>query len=148
LGLVSALVAGIFLSLWVVGGSVASKRNISPITIKYFETSVMLVLILLFYPFLLLFPFPSSLVALSLNHSLFLWGLLIVFNLFIITLGHMIYFSGSKYIPTASSGIILLLEPITGVLLSVVFLYQPLTAGVIIGGLFILAGNYLVVTKS
>jgi drug/metabolite transporter (DMT)-like permease len=148
LGIISALVAGVFLSLWVVGGSVASKRNISPITIKYFETSVMLTLILLMYPFLLMFSLPPTLVSFSLDHSLFVWGLLILFNLFIVTIGHMIYFTGSKYIPTTSSGIILLLEPITGVLLSVVFLAQPLTLGVVVGGLFILAGNYLVVTKS
>ena len=148
LGVVSALVAGVFLSLWVVGGSVASKRNISPITIKYFETSIMLTLLLILYPFILLFSFPPSLVNFSLNHSLFVWGLLVLFNLFIVTIGHMIYFTGSKHIPTASAGIILLLEPITGVILSVVFLSQPLTTGIVVGGLFILAGNYLVVTKS
>jgi hypothetical protein len=76
----SALIAGIFLSLWVVGGSVASKRKISPITIKYLETSVMLIILLVLYPILLLFSFPQELVSLSLGHSFEIWVLLILFN--------------------------------------------------------------------
>jgi drug/metabolite transporter (DMT)-like permease len=59
----------------------------------------------------------------------------------------MVYFYGSRFIPTASSGIILLLEPVVGVVLSVVFLSQPLTIGIIIGGFLILVGNILVITK-
>jgi len=147
LGVVFALVGGIFLSLWVVGGSVASKRKIHPITIKYFETSFGLLFIVLFFPILLFFSSDPLVVNFSLNHSLFIWVLLIGFNLFVVTIGHMVYFYGSRFIPTTSSGIILLLEPITGVLLSVIFLSQPITLPILIGGFLILVGNVLVIVK-
>ncbi|MFA6064867.1 MAG: DMT family transporter [archaeon] len=147
LGVVSALVGGIFLSLWVVGGSVTSKRKINPITIKYFETTFGLLFIALFFPIMLFFSSDPGIVHFSLDHSSVVWALLIGFNLFVVTIGHMVYFYGSRFIPTTSSGIILLLEPITGVLLSVIFLSQPLTIGIVIGGALILLGNVLVITK-
>jgi len=147
LGTVLALLAGVFLSFWVVLGSVASKRKINPISIKFFVGLFGLIFLFLFFPVLNLISFDPVVVGFSLEWPLWVWGLLVLYNFFAITLGHIVYYKGVKLIPTASAGILLLLEPIVATLLAAIFLSQPLTSSIIIGGALILAGNALVVVK-
>lgn len=148
IGIFLALLAGIFLSLWVVLGSVASKRKINPISIKFFVGLFGLVLLFLFFPVLNLISSDVMVVGFSLDWPIWVWGLLILYNLFAITLGHIIYYKGVKLIPAASAGILLLLEPIVATILAAIFLFQPVTPSIFLGGLLILAGNALVIIKS
>ena len=148
LGIIAALLGGIFLSLWVVFGSLSSKKKINAISIKFYVGVISLVLLFLFFPLLSVFFSAPNITNFSLSWPLWVWGSLIIYNLFAITLGHVLYFKGSEYIPTVSSGILLLLEPVVGVFLSIVFLSQPLTFSILIGGALILSGNFIIITKA
>jgi drug/metabolite transporter, DME family len=147
-GIIAALLGGIFLSLWVVFGSISSKRKINAISIKFYVGVISLVLLFLFFPIISLFFSAPNITSFSLTWPLWVWVALAGYNLFAITLGHILYFTGSNYIPTVSSGILLLLEPVVGVLLSVVFLSQPLTSSILAGGVLILLGNFIIITRT
>jgi DME family drug/metabolite transporter len=68
-----------------------------------------------------------------------------LFSLISFLIPHFFYFVGVKEIPASTAGIILLLEPLAGAILAALFLSQAITINVFIGGLFILAANYLVI---
>ncbi len=99
------------------------------------------------YPLMVLFaPFPNV-VGLSLDFPLFVFVLIILFSLVPVIGAHLLYYAGAKRVSTITAGILMLLEPVSGVVLSVIFLAQPLTFPVIIGGFLILLGNIIVITK-
>jgi drug/metabolite transporter (DMT)-like permease len=54
---------------------------------------------------------------------------------------------GTKKVPTVDAGIIMLLEPVVGSILAIIFLNQALTLNIIIGGIIILLANYLTIRK-
>ena len=147
LGVLSALTAGIFLSLWVVVGRQVSKTGLPPTTIFLFEEILSVIICLVAYPIILFFTSSPEVVSLSLVHPLNVWLLLVGFSLFITTASHLSYLFGSKFISATNSGILMLLEPVVGVLLAIVFLSQPLSIPIIFGGVMILLGNILVITK-
>lgn len=144
-GILVALSAGIFMSLWVVAGSILSKRGSHPIATKYAETLFMIIFLALIYPLATYFIKDSSLVSFSLNWPLRVWIYIILFNLFTQVLGHLLFFYGLKKVPSNIAGIILLLEPVVAAILAVLFLGQALTLNIVIGGVLILIANYVVI---
>lgn len=147
LGVIFALFGGVFLSLWIVVGSVASKRKLSPLWIFFFGSGVGALVYVFVYPLMVLFaPFPNV-IGLSLDFPLFVFALIILFSLVPVIGAHLLYYAGAKRVSTITAGILMLLEPVSGVVLSVIFLAQPLTLPVIIGGFLILLGNIIVITK-
>jgi len=146
-GIIFALFGGIFLSLWVVVGSVASKRNLSPLWIFFFGSGVGAIVYLVVYPLMVIFaPFPKV-IGISFDFPLFVFVLIILFSLVAVIGAHLLYYAGAKRVSTITAGILMLLEPVAGVILSVIFLAQPLTLPVIVGGVLILLGNFIVITK-
>jgi drug/metabolite transporter (DMT)-like permease len=148
LGVLSALIGGVFLSLWVITGGIVSKRRLPPVSILFFEVLFSVIFCICFYPILLVLANSPEIVSFSLGHSLQTFVLLFCFSVFSVLLPHLLYYVGVKKIPIVSAGIILLLEPIVGVVLSVLFLSQPLTISVVFGGALILLGNVIVILKS
>jgi len=144
LGIVVALVGGLTLSGWIVLGSFVSKKNNHPISIKFTETTLAIIFILLLYPVLASIKHPE-LTNLSFILSAKIWIYLALYAIFAILINHIFYYIGAKKILTVSAGVIMLLEPIVAAILSVIFLKQALTANLIIGGILILAANYLVI---
>jgi drug/metabolite transporter (DMT)-like permease len=146
-GVLFALLGGIFLSLWVVVSREIGKVNAPTSSIFFLKQVLGLVLTFLFYPVMLFLSSVPSVVSFSLNQPLTTWLLLIVYAFFITVVNHFLYLIGSKHISATNAGIILLLEPVVGIILSVVFLSQPLTLPIVAGGALILLGNYLVIVK-
>jgi drug/metabolite transporter (DMT)-like permease len=146
-GVILALVGGIALSLWVIIGSVVSKRKVPPVTIKFMNATLTVMFFLIFYPILLLFTREPSIIRLSFDLSLTLWFGLIIFTLFVEIINHLSYYKGVRKVPATDAGIILLLEPVTAALLATTFLNQPLTLNIIAGGILILLANYLIIKK-
>lgn len=144
-GVIIALIGGLSLSSWVVLGSVISKKASPPITTKFLNATLTVVFFLLFYPVLLTFTKSPSIVHFSFNLALPVWFGLIMFSLFLEVISHILYYKGTKKVPTVDAGIILLLEPVVGSLLATIFLNQALTINIIIGGILILIANYLVI---
>jgi len=144
-GIMLALVGGVTLSLWVIIGSVVSKRKYPPITTKFLNAVLTVIYFLVFYPILLIFVKDASFIRFSFDIPITLWGYLIIFTLFAEVINHISYYKGVKKVPATDAGIILLLEPVTGTLLATIFLSQTLTLGIIVGGVLILFANYLVI---
>ena len=144
-GILVALSAGIFMSLWVVVGSVLSKKGSHPIATKYAETLFMIIFLLLIYPIVAYFIKDQSLVSFTLNWPAKVWIYIILFNLFTQVIGHLLFFYGLKKVPTSTAGIILLLEPVVASILATIFLGQALTWNIMAGGVLILVANYVVI---
>ena len=147
-GIILALVGGLALSLWVIIGSVVSKRKVPPITIKFINATLTTMFFLMFYPILLFFTKEPSIIRFSFDISLTIWIGLIIFTLFAEIINHLSYYKGVKKVPATDAGIILLLEPVTGALLATAFLNQALTLNIIAGGILILIANYLIIKNS
>lgn len=146
-GIIFALFGGVFLSLWVVVGSVASKRKLSPLWIFFFGSGVGAVVYVIVYPLMVVFAPIPKVIGFSFNFPLEVFGLIILFSLVAVIGAHLLYYAGAKRVSTITAGILMLLEPVSGVVLSVIFLAQPLTVPILIGGFLILLGNFLVITK-
>lgn len=147
IGLLIALIGGISLSGWVVLGSKLSKKGNHPINTFFSGNLFMIAILLLFYPLMASLIKDKSLIGFSLNFSPIIWFYIILYGLLTVLVAHLFYLYGVKKIPTIDAGIILLLEPIVGSLLAVIFLHQPITPNIFIGGFLILSANYLVLTK-
>src|SRR3989344_2337962 len=147
IGLLVALMGGICLSAWVITGSIASKKKADPIATKFFASSFMLAFLFVFFFLLGFFIKDPKIVSFSLNWPIQIWFYILLFNVFAETINHLCYLKGVEKVLTADAGIILLLEPVVGALLAVIFLGQMLTTPIIVGGALILIANYLVITK-
>ncbi len=145
LGVIIALIGGLGLSGWVTIGSHLSKKGNHPITTKFLESVFTSFFLLVFYPILLIFVKDSTFSSLSLNLSGIMWIILFFYALVILTFNHLLYLKGVEKVPTMSAGIILLLEPVIAAILALIFLSQPLTTNIILGGILILIANYLVI---
>ena len=92
----------------------------------------------------LMFPETAEL-QLGLNLSGRLWAAFLGYVVVILTLPNILLYRNNRKIPANVIGMILLLEPVTGILLDVVFLGQQLTWNIVVGGLIILTANLLLI---
>ncbi len=147
-GIFFGLVAGLGLSGWTIVGNYASRiKNNNPVTVKFMEASSYLAIIIILYP-LILYLFPNPEISrFKLAWPLIVWVALLLFALITQITAHILMFTGYKKVEASTAGIILLLEPISAAILAYVFLSQAITINIIIGGVIILAANYLVVTE-
>ncbi|MFR8206070.1 MAG: EamA family transporter [Alphaproteobacteria bacterium] len=77
-----------------------------------------------------------------------LWISFLVYSLLIYTPANVLVFFNNKNVPAGIIGMILLLEPVTGITLDIVFLHNPLTWNIIVGGVIILAANIVLILKN
>ncbi len=146
-GIIVALIGGIFLSAWIITGRICGKRKIHPITIKFGQSIFMFLFLIISYPIMSFFVKDSSITSFSLNLNIKIWVYLLIFEIFSFITPHLFYFKGIQKVTASDAGVILLLEPVSGSILATLFLNQPLTLNIILGGLFILFSNYLVIRK-
>jgi drug/metabolite transporter (DMT)-like permease len=146
-GLIVGLIGGISLSLWIIIGSHASKKNIHPVASKFWETTIMLIIFAIILPIAAIFIKNPTITLFRLNWPIMIWIVIFLFTLFGGIINHLFYLTGVKIVPTIDAGIIMLLEPIVAALLAIIFFQQSLTWNISIGGLFILAANYIVIRK-
>ncbi|MFH1294454.1 MAG: EamA family transporter [Candidatus Aenigmatarchaeota archaeon] len=145
LGVIVALLGGIFLSAWVVFGRAAGIKKYSPIATKFGSTSLVLLLVLISYPLVSIFITDPTIIGLRFDLSATMWLALLSFGFFAQIVSNVLYFRGAKKVPASTSGIILMLEPVSASLLALVFLEQLLTVNMAIGGALILLANYIVI---
>jgi len=146
-GIFSALVAGVFLSLWVIWGrrSGINKQHYVTTTFGFTIFSTMWLWLLL--PISSLFV-QASWARISLNFSTYQWCYIILFGLLWGTVSHALFYSGMKRVPASTAGIILLLEPVSATVLATIIFRQAVTMNVIVGGVLILISNCVVLLKS
>lgn len=75
-----------------------------------------------------------------------LWVAFVFYGAFVYVLPNLFLFAGNKDVSAAAIGMIMLLEPVTGICLDVAFLHVGLTWNIIAGGLIIIAANAVLIT--
>ncbi len=146
-GISFGLVAGVFLSLWVIWGrkSGINKQHFITTTFGYTAFSAMWLWLLL--PVSSLFV-QDSLTRISVNFPAYYWFYVILFALLWGTISHPLFYLGMKKVLASTAGIILLLEPISATILATIIFNQIITSNIIIGGALILVSNYMILSKN
>jgi drug/metabolite transporter (DMT)-like permease len=105
------------------------------------------IFLLILYPLISLFVADKQIVGLNLNLPVNIWFYMLLFEVFAMIAPQLCYYIGSRKVSASNAGIILLLEPVSASILSVLFLKEILSINIIIGGALILLSNYLVIKE-
>jgi DME family drug/metabolite transporter len=146
-GVISALLAGILLSLWVIYGRESDIHKQHYITTTFGSMGFALPWLLLFYPFISFFIVEESLVRFSLDFPAEYWLYLSIFVFIAYIIPDSLFYKGLNYVSASRAGIILPLEPISATILATVLFQQPVTVNILLGGALILASNYIMVRR-
>lgn len=144
-GVIMALMAGLGLSLWIVITRFFTQKGITPSVSFWCTCAYPLLPILAVYFGADEFMHNRSLLNLNFAIGWKLWQSFVVYLLFVYLPANILVFFGNKDISAAVIGTILLLEPVTGISLDVVFLHFPLSWNVIAGGIVILVSNIIII---
>jgi drug/metabolite transporter (DMT)-like permease len=147
LGIIVALLGGIGLSGWVSIGNVISKKGNTPLNTKFWSSFIMGMSMILIYPLFTYFVKEEALVRLSLDFGWNVWIALLIYSLATSFAVQILYYAGATKVSAVDSGIIMLLEPLIGSILAVLFLGEILGWNILVGGGFILLANYLVINE-
>lgn len=147
LGVMIALIGGMALSGWIIVGSMLSKKQSHPISSKIAELLLPVIMISVVAFAGKIFS-SSQLFEFSLKFSPLVWVFIIAYGLLSQLINHLLYLKGVQVVPALHAGIIVLLEPVSAVILSIIFLNQTLTTSIIVGGSLIIAANVLIMIKS
>jgi drug/metabolite transporter (DMT)-like permease len=146
-GIIVAFLGGIFLSGWVSVGSHLSKKGVKPIETMFLGSLIMLIILSITFPIAKNFITDQALVGFSFDKNAIAWIVIFGFGIVAFIVNHFVYLQGTKKVPTADAGIIMLIEPVVGTTLAIIFFHQLLTPSIIIGGILILFANYLIIAQ-
>lgn len=146
-GIIMALIGGLGLTSWVIAGSVLSKRGNEPMNTFFWSMVSTTIFCLALLPIANIFIKSPEFTHFSFAWPLKIWAYIFLFSLTTKIISHLLYLHGVKKVSTIDAGIIMLLEPVSGAVLAAIFIHQPITLNIIIGGTLILIANYLVITK-
>ena len=143
LGIFSALMAGVFLSLFIIYGKKSGirKQHYMTTSFGYFFFSVLW--LIFFLVITSIFVQIPRFNVMDLNNLMNYWYYILFFGLFAFLIPHTIFYKGIKNVEVSDAGIVLLLEPVSAAVYAFFFFAQPLTMNIIIGGILIIISNYL-----
>lgn len=147
-GVLIALLAGFLLSLWVIWARKSAIHKNHYITTTFgwsFFASVWLVLLVIISGVFL----PQYGKQISISPSLMQTNLshIVLFALLAGLLPHLLFYKGVEKVSASSSGIILLLEPVSATVIAALIFSDPVGLSFLIGAFFILLSNYFVLSK-
>jgi drug/metabolite transporter (DMT)-like permease len=145
LGIIFGLMAGIFLSLWVVYGRISGLDKKNPIKSTFGMFLFSAFWLILFAPLFLITK--NANVIKFISYPLNDWIYVIIISFIAFVLPAVIFYKGIEKVPASTAGVILLLEPISASILAAILFDQPITSNIIIGGILILLSNYLIIPK-
>ena len=142
-GILTALIAGVMLSLWLILGRISGLRGNAPITTAFaYMTSSSLILLLAWLLLRVAFgTFEWS--RLSPAPFLVHWRLVAFFTLFANLVPHILVNWGVRRIDTTVAGVLLLLEPVVAAWAAYLVFGEALGESMWIGGTLILAANFV-----
>lgn len=146
-GIISALLGGMFLALWVIWGRKSGLNKQHYITTNLGLSVFSTFWLLLLRPIITLFIHQQSLVRLSTVYLTRHWFYLLIFSLISFLIPHSLFFKGIQKVQASIAGILLLLEPVSATILAAILFNQPITLNILLGGVLILLSNYLIVGK-
>lgn len=144
-GLVSALAAGLMLSLWVVLARVAALRRSPPLTVSFGYSAATASALLLLAPLLaVVFPEPEMS---RLQPSVWVvhWPAVGLYTLGANIAPALLVLWGMREVDASTAGVLLLLEPVAAALLAAWAFSEGLTGNVLVGGALVLASNAMLV---
>lgn len=146
-GPIIALLSGFLLSCEFIFSKLSRQKNIHFAQSLYFSYVFRLIFTILLGFLLSFFISDPAIMGFSLSQKTHTWILLFLYGLLPMCVGMMILFFSIRYVPATSAGIILLLEPLSAVFYSFLFLGESIKALTIVGGIFILVSSLLAVEK-
>ncbi len=144
-GVAAALAAGVLLSLWVILGKRSSALDQHYITTTFGWSGFASLWLLLLLPAANLLIPDKGFVKLTPGLSPADWGYLVVFAMVGGAVPHLLFYRSLRRLSASVAGIILLLEPVSATILAWIFFSQKIDGYVLLGGVFILVSNYLVI---
>jgi len=146
-GIISALLGGLFISLWVIWGrkSGIDQRHYVVTTAAWAGFSSLWLVAL--WPIAVIITSDEKLTRISLVRVFEFWPSLASFALVAGVLPGLLLFKGLQSVSASTAGILLLLEPVSATLLSVALLSQRVNALIVLGGALILLANAAVVAE-
>lgn len=148
-GIILALLGGLGLSIWILVTQYFSRHQIAPAA-TYWCTCAYAALPILFLYFAAneyMTAHREPELVLSVAMPVKLWAAFLIYIILIYTPASMLIFFNNKNVSAPVIGMILLLEPVTGIILDIVFLKTPLTWNLICGGSIILISNAILIIK-
>ncbi|MCH8207870.1 MAG: EamA family transporter, partial [Nitrospinae bacterium] len=142
IGILLALVGGISYSGWVIYSRKGGLRKYHFLTEEFGYIVFSLLFVIILYPIISLVTQNPSMMRISFALPPVTWLYLLIFILISRLIPYSLFFKGIQKTSASSSGIILLLEPISVALLAVLVLDQPLTPNILLGGTLIIIANY------
>ncbi len=145
IGIFAALLAGVFLSLWVIFGRKGALEDQHFIASTFGYTFFSGCWLLALHPVIKLVVHDPSLTRLDFGVYLAFWRPVLAFAIFVTLIPNSLAFFGLKRVDASTAGILLLLEPVSAALFAYLFFGQSLTSNLWIGGVLILLGNFVLI---
>ncbi len=146
-GVLFAIAAGIFLSLWVIWGRKGGLRGQHFVTSAFGYAFFSSVCLLALYPLARWLFHEEAFVRLDFRNYLLHWRAVAGFTLFAGLTPACLAFSGMRTVEASTAGILLLLEPVSAAILAYLIFAQKPTSMIWIGGGFILFANYVLLQE-
>jgi drug/metabolite transporter (DMT)-like permease len=146
-GVISSLLGGVLLSLWIIWGRISSTNNQHYVTTTFGWTAFSVLWLLLLWPIASIFITEPIVIRMSTDFQLAYWSYLAIFASIGGVIPHLFFYRGVQRVQAGVAGIILLLEPVSATVLAAILFNQPIGVNIIIGGALILVSNYLVIRK-
>jgi drug/metabolite transporter (DMT)-like permease len=148
LGILLSLLGGLGLSVWVIVTQRFSEQGVSGYG-TFFAASLYSVLPVALLVGGLTHFFPGNeTYRLTLVGDAGYWTAFLFYSLAFFVLPNILVFRHNKNVPAAVTGMILMLEPVSGVILDVLFLHTALTWNILLGGGMILIANTVLILTS
>lgn len=140
-GILLSIGGGLGLSLWVIITQSFTQRRISPYATLFAASLYSVIPALIAYPFIKTAG-PSYVLG---GGNAEFWSVMVLYSLAVMTLPNILLFKHNRTVPAAVIGMLLLLEPVSGVALDVIFLGSPVTRHLLTGGGIILLSNLILI---
>ncbi len=145
-GVILALLGGLGISVWVFTTKFLTAQDVSPWGTFWICCVYSAIPVVMLYAGLNEYGYGNSpLAAFSATISPKLWAAFLFYSMVIVALPNLLVFYHNKTVPAPQIGMILLLEPLTGIILDVIFLNMQLTWNIVLGGLIILIANLIMI---
>jgi drug/metabolite transporter (DMT)-like permease len=143
-GIISALLGGMFLSLWIIWGRKTGISKQPSITAVTGWMGFAVIWLLLLWPIVSLFIPESNITRLSVNFPLHYWFYLIIYALLARLFSYLFFYRGVQKIQASITGVIMLFEPVSAAILAAILFIQPIGFNILSGGALILFSNYII----
>jgi drug/metabolite transporter (DMT)-like permease len=144
IGIISALLGGVFLSLWIIWGRKSNINKQHPITAIAGWMGFAVIWLLLLWPVVSLIIPETDITRLSVNFPLEYWIYLAIYGLLARLIPFTLFYRGVQRIQASIAGVIMLLEPVGATIMAAILFIQPIEFNILSGGVLILFSNYII----